>query len=127
MAQPSSQSISSAAVASNSVSAKPFASIGGNIMKGLGKGMADSIGSVTKVMDNAGNAIQSQIKQNMGIQSPSKVMIALGLMISSGLAIGISSGAVNVSGSMKSIIANINSGVEKYKNIIKSHIKIKNL
>ncbi len=117
ISQLSSQNVSSAAVVSNNVSAKPFTSIGGNIMKGLGKGMADSIGSVTKVMDNAGNAIQSQIKQNMGISSPSKVMIALGLMIASGLAIGIKKGAVNVDSSMETVVGGINSGIKKYTNI----------
>ena len=109
--------VTSAAVASDNASSKPFTSIGGNIMKGLGKGMADSIGSVTKVMDNAGNAIQSQIKQNMGISSPSKVMIALGLMITSGLAIGIKKGAINVDGSMEAVVGSISSGVKKYTNI----------
>ena len=112
--QLSSQNVSSAAVASNNVSAKPFTSIGGNIMKGLGKGIADSIGSVTKVMDNAGNAVQSQIKQNMGISSPSKVMIALGLMIASGLAIGIKKGAVDISGTLDGITGMV---IGKMKNI----------
>ncbi|MFN6231719.1 MAG: hypothetical protein ACK4XN_16485, partial [Dolichospermum sp.] len=117
ISKPDPSNVSSAAIVSGNVSPKPFTSIGGNIMKGLGKGMADSIGSVTKVMDNAGNAIQSQIKQNMGISSPSKVMIALGLMIASGLAIGIKSGRINVQGSIQSVIAVINSGVDKYKSI----------
>ena len=115
--QLSSQDVSSATVASGNVSAKPFTSIGGNIMKGLGKGMADSIGSVTKAMDSAGNAIQSQIKQNMGISSPSKVMIGLGLMIASGLAVGIKKGAINVDGSMETVVSSINSGIKKYTNI----------
>ncbi|MEY2910726.1 MAG: hypothetical protein RLZZ184_35 [Cyanobacteriota bacterium] len=117
-----SRNVSSAAIASDNTSSKPFTSIGGNIMKGLGKGMADSIGSVTKVMDNAGNSIQSRIKQNMGISSPSKVMIALGLMIASGLAVGIKKGVIDVSDASAMLAGAVDIGIKELNQFNSEHI-----
>ena len=74
-----------------------FVQTGKDVVKGLEQGILKNTGIATNAITGLGDSIQSQIKQNMGISSPSKVMIALGLMIASGLAIGIKKGVIDVS------------------------------
>lgn len=58
-------------------------------IEGLAKGLASGIGKVVSIMQNIGRAIIDAIKSVLGIHSPSRVMIAIGGFIVSGLIIGI--------------------------------------
>ncbi|MFY7799113.1 MAG: hypothetical protein ACOVQ3_09060, partial [Dolichospermum sp.] len=81
-----------------------FVQTGKDVVKGLEQGILKNAGIATNAIATLGDSVQSQIKQNMGISSPSKVMIALGLMITSGLAVGIKKGIVDVSGASKLLL-----------------------
>ena len=80
-----------------------FIKIGKQTNEGLSQGILSTVALSANAINTTGDAIQNKIKQNMGISSPSKVMIALGVMIASGLAIGIKQGVVDVSGASQSL------------------------
>lgn len=65
--------------------------LGGDMNEGLAKGMEDSMNTVNKQIDNTSSSIVERMKSkdNLNINSPSKVFAAIGASIDEGLAKGI--------------------------------------
>ncbi|MFO0055888.1 MAG: hypothetical protein ACK53Q_23520, partial [Dolichospermum sp.] len=99
-----------------------FVQTGKDVVKGLEQGILKNAGIATNAITGLGDSIQSQIKQNMGISSPSKVMIALGLMIASGLAIGIKKGVIDVSDASEMLAGAVDIGTKELNQFNSEHI-----
>jgi hypothetical protein len=99
-----------------------FVETGKDVVKGLEQGILKNAGIATNAIAGLGDSIQSQIKQKMGISSPSKVMIALGLMIASGLAIGIKKGVIDVSDASEMLAGAVDIGTKELNLFNSEHI-----
>jgi len=92
-------------------------SLGIEVDAGLKKGIQHAAGGVSDAARAMLDDLIKTVKAKMEIQSPSKVMIALGLMIASGLAIGIKKGVVDVSGASDLLTDVVGNGLKNIKSI----------
>jgi tape measure domain-containing protein len=92
-------------------------SLGIEVDAGLKKGIQHAAGGVSDAARAMLDDLIKAVKAKMEIQSPSKVMIALGLMIASGLAIGIKKGVIDVSGASDLLTDVVGNGLKNIKSI----------
>lgn len=64
-------------------------SAGGDLLRGLANGIGAAVGNVAAAAKRAAQAVVNAVKGAFGINSPSRVMAALGRNVSEGLAVGI--------------------------------------
>jgi phage-related protein len=78
-------------------------SVGADTVNGLVGGLTDGIGKIMSVMGQIGRAIIDSICNVLGINSPSKVFMAIGGFLIAGLIAGLTSDAEGVTGVLKDI------------------------
>lgn len=78
-----------------------------NLIDGLRVGIKDGIPKIISSIVELGTKLINAIKKVLGIQSPSKVMIAIGGMIVSGLIIGLLTGIPSVSEAVQTFASTI--------------------
>lgn len=66
-----------------------FLSIGGDLIGGLGKGIANAVGGVVDGVKKAAGKVVDGVKNFFGIHSPSKVFAEIGMYCDEGLAVGL--------------------------------------
>lgn len=69
---------------------------GRDLLAGLGRGIVNGVTGAVQAVENAGTAVIERFKQLLGIRSPSRVFMGLGLMLPLGLAQGIAQGVPDV-------------------------------
>ena len=81
-------------------------SIGGDIIKGIAKGIANAAGDIAKAAKEAAQRALDAAKDALGIHSPSTVMEKqVGEMISAGIAVGIEKSAYKIDDAMADVSA----------------------
>ena len=85
---------------------KGFVAVGKNINEGISKGVLNTVSLTTTAIEFTGNAIQKQIKENMRISSPSRVMMVIGTFIGKGLMIGLQQ-SIQANGVVKDLVAEL--------------------
>jgi tape measure domain-containing protein len=83
--------------------------IDAGLIKGLDIGSAEVSAEARDLL----NGLIATVKKTMGIQSPSRVMMAIGAMIAAGLVIGVKNGVVDVSSAVRLLTDNINKGMKE--------------
>jgi tape measure domain-containing protein len=84
---------------------------------GLIKGLDIGSAGVTTEARDLLNGLVATVKKTMGIQSPSRVMIPLGMMIAAGLGLGIKNGVVDVSSAVGLLTDAIGDGLKDIQSI----------
>ncbi len=99
---------------------------GSNIVQGLIDGITGKIADVWEAASNVANSIKDIVKNTLGIESPSKVMIEFGKNVSKGLAEGIDNKAEAVDGVMKKIVDAIKSAADTMLSDLSKAIQLTN-
>lgn len=85
--------------------------IGTNIISGVIKGITEGLGKLISSAVEIGSTIINSVKDVLGIHSPSKVFIAIGLFIVAGLAKGLKDGFPSVLTSFRDMFSGLFTGV----------------
>lgn len=89
-----------------------MADIGGNIVKGLWKGINDMKNWVINKVKGFGNSVMAGIKSALGIASPSKITRGFGRFVSQGLALGIEDDEQKAVNAMESLSDSVKSAFD---------------